>query len=196
MYKKYHTKGFVLKSSDFGESSKLYKIFTRELGLIMASARSSRSQGAKLKAGLEEYSSGDFTFIKSKNGWKVTDAIPKLNIYFYLNGSPAFLICARSFNLLQKLLQGEDPDIFFFDQFYHDIDFVIKNPQLPSDLLKNLECLIVLRVLNKLGYLERDPWQDFVLENLNREIIGNFSSFRENSIKSINQSLKESQLIS
>jgi len=127
MYHKYHTEGFVLGSQPFGESNKIFYIFTRDLGLLRASARSVRRAGLKLKAGLEDYSWGRFTFIKGKNGWKITDALPEINSYFSSFDRVNFLVCASISSLLRKLLPEEEPHTKLFREFQQGIFFLLQH---------------------------------------------------------------------
>lgn len=197
MYHKYHTPGFVLVNFNSGEASKIYKIFTRDLGLIYARAQSARAPHSKLKPALTDYSAGNFTFIKSKNGWKITDALSNLNLYFALQADDKFYFIARFFTLIQKLLPEDEQNQVFFDSIKNDINFLLLNP-LSSEQLKNFECIAILRSLNFLGYLgDGGPWQVFLQkENLLPEDLKIFSSWRREAVKEINASFKASQLFS
>ncbi len=197
MYQKYHTLGFVLANFNSGEASKMYKIFTRDLGLIYARAQSARAPHSKLKSALTDYSAGNFTFIKGKNGWKITDALSNLNLYFALQADDKFYFIARFFTLIQKLLPEDEQNQIFFDSIKNDINFLLFNP-LSSEQLKNFECIAILRSLNFLGYLGDDgPWQVFLQkENLLPEDLKIFSSWRREAVKEINASFKASQLFS
>lgn len=196
MYHKYHSRGFVLSHFNVGEANKAYRIFTRDLGLIIASAQSVRKSHSKLKPSLTDYSFGNFSFIKSKKGWKITDAIQDQNLYFNFSDKSKLHICARFFSLLQKLLPDEEPSPDFFEAFAEDIQFLLKN-NFSETALKNFECLVILKILSFLGYLDKTgPWQPYLeAKHTDPEFVENFSPFRGLAIKEINRSFKESQLI-
>ena len=194
MYPKYHTQGFVLDSTPFAEANKVFYILTPNFGLIRAGAQSVRKAPGKLKSGLEDYSWSTFTFIKAKNGWKITDAVPIQNLYFSAENAANFIIIVRLSSLLKKLLPEEEHNAHLFEQFMADCLFLSQH-DLSNEGMKNLECLAVLRFLNSLGYLQKTKWEPFIDEKPSLDLLSKFTPLREEAVKSINQSLKESQLI-
>ncbi len=198
MYHKYHTSGFVLANFNSGEASKIYKIFTRELGLIYARAQSARAPHSKLKPALTDYSVGRFTFIKGKNGWKITDAFTFFNLYFLLSwqSKEKVLFVSRFSALLLKLLPADQSNPLLFDVIRNDIHFLLEN-ELTGDNLRNFECIAVLKLLDSLGYLgEGGPWRGLLSgRKISPGDLDVFSSWRRAAIKEINQSLRASQLI-
>lgn len=198
MHFKYHTEAVVLSSRNVGETNKVYKILTRELGLINATAVAVRVSTSKLNSSLVDYSFGNFTFIKSKNGWKITDAFTHSNLYFSLScqSREKTLFFSRFLSLLLKLLPESQPDQLLFDAIRNDIYFLLQN-NLSEDKLKNLECIVVLRLLNSLGYLgDHDPWKEFLFRRkIDPADLDIFNSWRQMAIKEINNSLRSSQLI-
>lgn len=194
MYLKYSTEGFVLGNYSFGEYNKIFFIFTKDLGIIKASAQSVRRPGLKLKSGLEDYSWGIFTFVKGKNGWKIIDAMPEVNSYFSLIEKREVFICASVTSLFKKLLPEEEPHPELFDELREGLFFMQQN-RLSEDLVKNLESLLVLKALAHLGYLEKENWLPFLESSINFELLNNFSDQKRKSIEVINRSLKASQLV-
>ena len=194
MHLKYHTEGFVLDSTPYAESNKIFVILTHEFGLIKASAQGVRKAPGKLKSGLEDYSWGTFTLIKSKLGWKITDAVPLQNLYFSVENAANFIIIVRLASLLKKLIPEEEPNIHLYEQFVRDCLFLSQN-DLTDDGIKNLECLAVLRFLHSLGYLQKTEWEAFIDEKPSTLLLSKFTPLRNLAVKSINQSLKESQLV-
>lgn len=72
------TDGFIIGSEPRGEAGKLLSIFTRELGLVLAIAQGIRLEKSKLRYSTREYSFGQFSFVKGREFWRLTDAC-KLN---------------------------------------------------------------------------------------------------------------------
>lgn len=196
MHLKRHTEGLVLMSKNYGEANKIYFIFTREFGLVKASGRSVRESKSKLKSSLVDYSFGRFTFIRTKNGWKITDALPSWNVYFHFRANSGFSIFARSVILLQKLLPEDEQQSELFDSFLNDVKTLFSQ-NFSTENLKNFECIMVLKILGYLGYLDKTgPWRSFIEDhNLALKDLGTFSALRLNAVREINQSLKASQLI-
>jgi len=194
MHLKYHTEGFVIDSTPYAEANKVFFILTPTFGLIRAGAQSVRKAPGKLKSGLEDYSWSNFTLIKSKIGWKITDAVPLQNLYFSAENAANFIIIVRLSSLLKKLIPEEEPNIHLYEQFIADCLFLSQN-DLNNETMKNLECLAVLRFLHSLGYLQKTAWEPFINEKASIETLSKFTPLRDGAVKSINQSLKESQLI-
>lgn len=194
MYLKYHTEGFVLDSTPYAEANKVFYILTHDFGLIRAGAQGVRKANGKLKSGLEDYSWSNFTLIKAQNGWKITDAASFQNLYFSAENSANFIIIVRLSSLLKKLIPEEEPNIYLYQQFIDDCLFLSQN-DLSNELMKNLECLAALRFLHSLGYLQKTEWIGFIDEKPSLGLLAKFTPFRDGAVKTINQSLKESQLI-
>ena len=196
MYHKYHTKGLVLYSASAGEASKAYFIFTSELGLVRATAKSVRKGDSKLKSALTDYSFGDFTFIKGRQGWKLTDAIASMNVFFGLKDYSKLLVLTRILLLIRKLIPEEETNKPLFGDFISDLKILLRD-DISDSSLKNLECLMALRILGHLGYLSApDHWANFVYDKkLDTTNLKDFSPFRKEAVKAINRSLEESQLI-
>jgi DNA repair protein RecO (recombination protein O) len=196
MYRKYHTKGFVLKSIDLGESSKSFFIFTEVLGLVRASARSVRDLKSKLRYGLSDYAFSDLTIINTKNGWKITGASDIFNFYSAIEGRRSKIICANIFVLLKKLLPENESQPVIFKTLVKSFHFLTDHE--PTTIqLKSLEYLMVLRILKSLGYLDsQNFWFGFIeSEEFNVSILDDFSNFQGKAVLAINRSLRESQLI-
>jgi recombinational DNA repair protein (RecF pathway) len=81
---KYTTEGIVLESYDQGEHDRVYKIYTREFGLIIAHARSIRKLESKLRPHILPRSVTLVTLVKGKEVWRITGAEKKITPYTYI----------------------------------------------------------------------------------------------------------------
>jgi recombinational DNA repair protein (RecF pathway) len=73
-YHVYTTEGIILKRTPFGEANILLHIFTKDLGLIIASARSARLSVSKLRTALQEGSFVIISCVKGKGGGEALTA--------------------------------------------------------------------------------------------------------------------------
>ncbi|TSC61034.1 MAG: DNA repair protein RecO (recombination protein O) [Parcubacteria group bacterium Gr01-1014_107] len=196
MYRKYHTKGFVLESFNYGESNKLFLVLTEKLGLIRVSARSVRELKSKLRYGLINYSLSYLTVIKSKKGWKITGATPLSSAYFDLKDFKQRTSFFKILALLKKLVPEEEPNPLLFNALLESYLCLLNN-ELGDELCRSLECLTVLRILKNLGYLDYPANWHYVVEasGFTPLLLSEFAPFRKKAIFRINQSLKESQLM-
>ena len=75
MHHIYHTEGIILGSRNFGEAGKHYYIFTRDLGMITATAQGVRKMSSKLRFVLQDFSYIKIDLVQGKNIFRVTNAL-------------------------------------------------------------------------------------------------------------------------
>ncbi len=191
-YHIYTTDGIVLKRTAFGEANVLLHILTKDLGLIMASARSVRLDSSKLRSALQEYSFVTISSIKGKNGWKLTNAVEHTN-YFFGRSEEQSKVLAQITAMIIKMIPGEAIHPEIFDVVKTGFDFL---GELKGNQIKLFEILVVLRVLHQLGYVAGDDLGD-LLKNptvWSVDLLDIAGTKKEVLISIINKALKESQL--
>ena len=195
-YHIYTTEGYVLKGIPTGEADKYFQIFTKELGLIFANAKSVRSIKSKLSPSLRDFSSGEFSFIKGKNRWKITHAVSPINYYdLFREDKDKLLVCGRVFAFLPVCIAGEEINKTLFTVVDSAFTF-LKNSTISKEQIFLFECMLMLRILFHLGYvapspeykeiLEDERWDDAVFE---QALI-----LKPKLVREINHALKESQM--
>jgi DNA repair protein RecO (recombination protein O) len=192
-YHIYTTDGIILKRSAFGEANILLHILTLDFGLILASARSARLATSKLRPALQEYSLVNISCIKGRNGWKITNVLEKKNFYF-CNKIYQHRILSQISLVLQKMIPGESPHQEIFSTTKNAFDFL---ESLQDEESKNLEILLVLRILFLLGYVGDIDYARYFLmdtKKYDKEILERVEKDKNNLISLINKALKESQL--
>lgn len=192
-YHIYTTPGIVLKRKTFGEANTLLYILTRDFGLIIASAKSTRHQKSKLRGFLEEYSEISVSLIKGKNGWKVTNASESGNLYFELPDYARKSLANVSLMLI-KMIQGEAPQKEVFDLVQSGL-WALRS--VPEEEILDLEALIILRIMKELGYVvlsenvkslanDNNSWDEEALSMVKKNKL--------EVVSLINNAIKESQL--
>ncbi len=192
-YHIYTTDGIILKRTPFGEANVFLHVLTRDLGLIIASARSARLSVSKLRPALQEYSLVSVSCIKGKSGWKITNVVEKGN-YFFDSLEFTHRVLAQITSVLLKMTQGETPHKEIFQIVTSCFEYLRTIEQ--KDIT-NFEIVAVMRILHELGYVERKKETDGFLENKelwNEQILQKASSSRKEIISLVNKGLKESQL--
>ena len=193
LYHIYTTDGIILKRSPFGEANVLLYVLTKDLGLVMASAQSARLSKSKLRHGLQEYSHVLASFVKGKNGWKLTNVSEKGSFFFDLP-RPYTRVLAQFVFILIKMMPGEHPHPEIFQTVRSGFEF-LKN--LPEIEVKNFEILLVLRILHELGYVAQSSNTETFLNDLNtwsNEFLEKISEKKQALVEIINKAMKESQL--
>lgn len=140
-YTVHTTEGFILSSVPTGEANRIYHIFTREFGVIVASAQGVRLNVSKLRPHLVEYGFSSVSFVKGKEFWRITSAsgIAKSGDKIYI----------RILSVLKRLLQGEGAHESLFDYLREEL------------FKENLdETNLMVRILLELGYVSADEIKD------------------------------------
>lgn len=193
MHHIYHTEGVILGSKGYGEAGKQYYIFTKDLGMIHASASGVRKMSSKLRFILQDFAYLKIDLVEGKGIWRVTSA-SKTNTLDEVSKNPATLrVFFNIANLLKRLLAGAEPNTALFADLIRGLS-VLEKMEKQEDL-RNTEAVIVLRILSNLGYIGGDK----VLENLitspfEEDLIYQASRERRNVLKEINKALKETHL--
>lgn len=197
MYHLYHTSAFVLGGAPSGEGNRILALFTRELGMILALARSVREERSKLRYGLQDFSFSEITLVRGRDSWRVTNATLIENFRATFRAPPkTVLMFARVFRLLRRLLVGEEKNDRLFDAVRDALMFLKDRGTQPVSL-ENGEIVLVLRILYLLGYLAPRGQFGAVLSDIslwNDSLLSEARSFRSLAVADINNSLRESQL--
>lgn len=195
MHTIYHTDAFVLDEAPIAEAGKLFTLFTRDLGLVRASAAGVRYEKSKLRFALSKYAKVHVALVQGKGGWRLTNAYADHNLYRELGSTPEFFMMTRVFSLMSRLIQGEEANTELFDTLNSSIAHVLEK-QGTIESITDLECVIVLRILNNLGYIgDHKNVQFFTLDNaFGNEHITAMQENRAQVLKEINRALKQSHL--
>jgi DNA repair protein RecO len=193
MHHIYHTEGIILGSKGYGETGKYYSIFTRDLGMIYASASGVRKMSSKLRFILQDFAYLKIDLVQGKDFWRVTSA-SKTNLLENVSKNPATLkVFFNIASLLKRLLAGVEPNSALFGDVINGLS-VLEKIEKEEDL-RNIEAVMVLRILNNLGYIGGDK----ILENLitspfEEDLVYEVSKQRSEVLKEINKALKETHL--
>jgi recombinational DNA repair protein (RecF pathway) len=195
MHSIYNTDAYVLDEKMSGEAGKNFFLFTKDLGFIYASAQGIRYQKSKLKFALQKYSRAKVSLVSGKTGWKIVNAIPEDNLLSILGNGESFYLIVRIFSLLNRLVQGEEINVDIFNIIENAIAFLEQN-NFDKEKLRDIECVLVLRILNNLGYVgDNEELKFFVLDNeFKNEHIEEINKRRSIALGEINRALRESQL--
>ncbi len=210
MYAIHTTPGFIIESRPSGEAGKLLSIFTRDLGLVFASAQGIRLEKSKLRYHSQDLSFGEFSFVRGKEFWRLTSASELgmrrvgLRNNSTLRSDLSFSdLTARIALLLRRLLHGEEAHPELFEHIEASFLF-LENSAIPTksqtglsaEQLQTLESIIVFRIVHLLGYIGADKNLDSRLtaEPLSVILLDEVKSQRGNVNQHINKALRESHL--
>lgn len=193
MHHIYHTEGIILGSRNFRESDKYFFIFTRDLGLIYATATGVRKMSSKLRFILQDFSYLKFDIVQGKNIFRVTSA-SKTNLLENITKRPeTYKIVYNIARLLKRLLAGVETNEALFADVINSLS-VLEKIEKKEDL-QNIEAIIVLRILNNLGYIgDNENLKEFIKSPFEEGMLFELSKSRTNVLNQINKALKETHL--
>ncbi|MES2088027.1 MAG: recombination protein O N-terminal domain-containing protein [Patescibacteria group bacterium] len=196
MHHIYQTSGFILSSSNFGEANRSFRILTKDLGFISASAQGVRLLQSKLRYAIHDYAFCDISLVRGKEFWRVVGVSKNIDLQKeFKNSKEMLLLFSRVFALLERLLSGEEKNEQLFKYIEEAVLFA-KNKTISKESILNFEYILVLRVLSSLGYLGTTPESAMFIESpfWNDDLLSKTHAVMPNILNQINKSLKETQL--
>lgn len=193
MHHIYHTEGIILGSRNFGEAGRYYDIFTRDLGMIMASAQGVRKMSSKLRFVLQDFAYIKIDLVQGKNIFRVISASKTNQLEYLIKNKETLKVFSNIARLLKRLLAGVEPNETLFIDLLSGLS-VLEKSEMKSDL-RNIEAIIVLRILNNLGYIgENEILQNLIKSPFEENLIFEVSKDRTKVLHQINKALKETHL--
>lgn len=193
MHHIYHTEAIVLGSKNFAEDSKYYILFTKDLGLIFASARGVRKLSSRLRFVLQDFSYIKVDLIQSKDFWKITTATKTPFLVSLVRDVDVYKSVSNISNLLKKLLVGDEKNERLFTEVFEGFSFL--DTLKDKKFLPDIEIAIVLRILNNLGYLGQNKNVDNLINSpFQFEMLERISQKKTKILPLINKAIKESHL--
>ena len=193
MHHIYHTEGIILDSRSQGEAGKYYSIFTRDLGLIYASAQGVRKMSSKLRFVLQDFAYLKIDLVQGVNIFRVTNASKTNKLEEITKRPEHFAIFVNISKLLKRLLAGVEPNQELFADLINGLS-ILENSKTNEDL-RNIEAIIVLRMVHNLGYIgDSLVSQNLIKSPFEASLIFEVSKNRTKILSEINKALKETHL--
>src|SRR3989344_5078554 len=153
MYRIHHTEGLILDGVAFGEANKFLSVFTKDYGLIRASAQGLRRDASRLRYNLQDLTYAHIDLVFGRTGWRIVGASEIKNFAFLLLGChDSWNICLRTTRLLRRLLHCEEKNKPLYDDVLRAFMFLL-SPPTDKKKIFYIEMIVVMRILHHLGYL-------------------------------------------
>jgi len=192
MHHIYHTEGLILGSKNYGESGKYYALFTRDLGMIYASASGVRKMASKLRFILQDFAYVKVDLVQGKDFWRITSASKTNKLEELSKDKSTLQVFSNIANLLKRLLAGVEPNEILFTDLIKGLSVLEK---VGINNLQNIEAIIVLRILNNLGYIGgSETLNNLIKSPFEEEIVFQAGKVRREVLNQINKALKETHL--
>jgi DNA repair protein RecO len=196
MYTKYTTEAFVLKSENSGEANKYYYLFTRDLGMIIATAQGVRLEKSKLRTSLQEFKYCSVSVVRGKEIWRITSASEIEHGFSKISENTAhYRVYVQTLALLKRFLHGEEKNETLFEIVRQAFLF-LETHTISERLIQNFEHIVVLRILHTLGYVgQTTQFSRYInAQTWTEEMLHEFESYKLDATSEINRSLKASHL--
>lgn len=140
-YTVHTTNAFVLSSISHGEANKMYHLFTRDFGLVIATAQGIRLSKSKLRPHLLDYALSAVSLVKGRDFWRITSANS-----IYKSKDKKYV---QILSVIKRLLQGEGEHALLFDYLRENL------------LKENIdETEVMIKILYELGYVNEKEIKD------------------------------------
>lgn len=192
MYAFHTTEAFILRAFPQGESNKVYKLLTRELGLLYAHGQSVRELKSRNRFALQIGQMSVITLVKGRETWRITGAqagseksIPQPNQVYK----------KRILHLLGTMVPIEDETEKLFDVLKIGNSAFTTEPESSAPYI---EIITVLRLLDILGYVAR-PLSESVVEEfltvseLSPQLIERAQEHKQMLLIRVNNALEEAK---
>jgi recombinational DNA repair protein (RecF pathway) len=170
----------VCGSSHHNTSDKNYLLFTKDAGMVFASARSVREERSKQRYALQDFSHIRISLLKGKHGWRIGSVESFGNPFLraesraergYIN----FLVGA-----LRRYVHGEIP----VPRAYTDLEWIFEHPQLLQESGIRIQQLFLLRLLSELGYIAPEAlWEGLLSASTLSDASAAYTSTMEGAIE-------------
>lgn len=191
MYHIYHSRAFILASLSHGEANKVLTLYTDTHGLIRATVQAIRREDSKLRYALQDFANASVDFIRGKEMWRITSAIPGTQYPYTARNIAATHTRARVVGLFMRMANGEEanPQLFeVLSQFFDLLEVRARDTSTTPDQFRLLEIVVVAQSLHLLGHM---PLPGDLLSLLNNEEI---TAEAIHIVDAINHAIRESGL--
>lgn len=148
-YQTYTTKAIVCGTYDKNTADRSFLLFTREAGMLYATARSVRNEASKQRPALQNFTQIRVSLVKGKTGWRVGSVESRLNYYSSAVDRTTRGAVVSVVQLLRRFLTGEEVQPAVYDDVEQALDRIIMQP-LESAWVVDV---FTLRLLATLGYV-------------------------------------------
>ena len=150
-YSTYTTEAIVCGSKASMTSDRSYLLFTREAGMLWASARSVREERSRQRYALQDFSLIRVSLVKGKSGWRIGSVESIMNPFMQAPNRLGRAGVAYLVKLVRRYIHGEQPVEGVFDDVVAAFSLVQEVPD--ANMLAQLQRVVEVRLLHTLGYV-------------------------------------------
>ncbi len=160
--------------------------------MITASTQGVRKMSSKLRFVLQDFAYVKMDIVAGKNIFRLTSASKTNLLEDITKERETFAVFANIARLLKRLLAGVEVNETLFTDLLQGL-FILEKAK--KEDLRNIEAIIVLRILNNLGYIgENEVLHDLVRSPFEENLVFEIAKDRAKVLDHINKALKETHL--
>lgn len=148
-YATYTTEALVCGSRPNHTSDKSFLLFTKDAGMLWATARSVREERSKQRYALQDFSLIKVSLVRGKSGWRIGSAESEYNAFSEAQSRETRGLLTGMVRLLRQFMKGEEAVPTVFEDSRKFLDFV-KSEQNHN---RQVVDVFAIRLLHKLGYI-------------------------------------------
>jgi recombinational DNA repair protein (RecF pathway) len=195
MYQKYQTDAIALSSREYGESDRVYALYTKDFGLVHARASAVRVETSKMRYALQNYSLANVSLVRGKRSWRAAGARPLegLSTAENMHGARAF---GRIADLVTRLVTGEERNEYLYQTLAEARSALMASKYNLEPAIPAIEIVCVARVLYALGYISAEALDTTLFSHSDYapESLREAETKRTKLLASINRALAETHL--
>jgi recombinational DNA repair protein (RecF pathway) len=158
-YKTYTTEAIVCGSYNNNTADKNYLLFSKEGGMLWASARSVREERSKQRCALQDFSHIRVSLVKGKQGWRIGSVESLGNAFLSAHSRSMRALVTFAVQQLRRYVHGEVPLL----ALYTDALEILTHPNEFAETMLVVQKIFSLRLMSDLGYIAPSPvWEKLV----------------------------------
>lgn len=161
-YQTYITDAIVCGSRHHNTADKVCMLFSRELGMIFATARSVREERSKQRFALQDFSVIRVSLVKGKSGWRIGSTEAISNPFLGAAGRPARGGITYLIKLMRRYVQGEQAMVQVYDDLVAACAVISESDDV--FYITTWQNVFSARLVYALGYAAKSPTLQAILE--------------------------------
>ncbi len=188
----YTTKAIICGSKVNMTSDKAYLLFTEELGMLWATARSVRMEKSKQRCALQDFSIIRVSLIQGRSIWRIGSVEALSNPFLSAHNRLARESIYFVVKSLRRYVHGEGSVTRLFNDSAEALLFFNKNQN--YEMTEIYKQIFLFRLLSELGYIKiSDNLRSLVTEKTLQNVI---PIYKKDMKYEIEQSIKNAQKVS
>jgi recombinational DNA repair protein (RecF pathway) len=191
-YHVYTTNALVCGSFSSNTADKSFLLFTKELGMVYASARSVREERSRQRYALQDFSVVTVSLIRGVSGWRIGSVTSAENLFHQAGSRQARGSVVKGVKLIRRYIQGEEPHQTLYENSVADLRYLAQGDVMHRVLAEEIS---TARMLYWLGYISDSPGFTELYTGTLEEIMGDAELSLLPELQAVtNQALRASHL--